>query len=120
MTRGFCPPLSHVPHIPFFARLIICFSLQVSSEESIKMATRLAREEGVFCGISSGAAVVAAVRVALRPEHAEKLITVLLPSFGERYLSSPLFSALRNECQGMAVNERVLLSDQAGRQFFVP
>ena len=94
--------------------------LQVSSEDSIKMATRLAREEGVFCGISSGSAAVAGVRVALRPEFSGKMIVILLPSFGERYLSSPLFSALRDECQGMAINERVLLSDQAGRQFFVP
>ena len=84
------------------------------------MATRLAREEGVFCGISSGAAVTAATRIAVRPENAGRTIVVILPSFGERYLSSPLFSALRSECQGMGINERVLLADQAGRQFFVP
>lgn len=84
------------------------------------MATRLAREEGIFCGVSSGAAVTAAIRIAVRPEFAGKQIVVILPSFGERYLSSPLFSALRDECQGMSVNDRVLLSDQAGRQFFVP
>lgn len=97
-----------------------CLALQVSSSESIKMATSLARDEGIFCGISSGAAVVAARRIAIRPEYSGKLIVVILPSFGERYLSSPLFAALRDECQGMGINQRVLMSDQAGRQFFVP
>jgi cysteine synthase A len=64
---------------------------QVTNEEAIEYARRLAREEGILAGISSGAAVAVAVRVLGRPEHAGKTVVVILPDSGERYLSSALF-----------------------------
>lgn len=66
----------------------------VTSEESIEMARRLAREEGILSGISCGAAVAAAARIAREPEMAGKTMVVILPDAGERYLSSPLFEGL--------------------------
>lgn len=75
---------------------------QVSNEEALDYARRLAREEGILSGISSGAAVAAAVRVAAQPGNAGKTIVVILPDSGERYLSSALFEGVF-DAQGLAV-----------------
>ena len=70
---------------------------QISSDEAVETARRLMQEEGILAGISSGAAVAAANRLAALPEFADKTIVVILPSSGERYLSSVLFQGLFGE-----------------------
>jgi cysteine synthase len=68
--------------------------IRVKNDDAFAMARRSAKEEGLLVGISSGAAIWAAVEVARRPESGGKLIVVIIPSFGERYLSTPLFADL--------------------------
>jgi cysteine synthase A len=67
---------------------------QVTNEDAVVYAKRLAREEGILSGISSGAAVAVASRLAQKPENAGKTIVVILPDSGERYLSSILFEGV--------------------------
>jgi cysteine synthase A len=69
--------------------------IQVTNEDAIAISQRLAKEEGILCGISSGAAAWAALEVSRRPENQGKLIVVVLPDTGERYLSTPLAEAAR-------------------------
>ena len=86
LGAGFIPPILN--------RRILDEVLTVSEDQSFKHARRLAREEGVLAGISSGAALAAALEVAGRPENQGKTLVVMLPDSGERYLSTPLFAEL--------------------------
>ena len=65
----------------------------VSDDEAMEVGRRLAREEGLLCGVSSGAVVAAALQIGQRPAMEGRRIVVILASFGERYLSTPMFSA---------------------------
>jgi cysteine synthase A len=74
---------------------------QVSNDEAIAVARRLAREEGILCGISCGAAMAAALRLAREPAQKDKIIVVILPDAGERYLTGALFEGLFEEVEKM-------------------
>jgi cysteine synthase len=75
-------------------RAILDEIVAVSEDDAFACARQLAREEGILCGISSGAALSAAMLLARRPDHAGKMIVVVLPDTGERYVTTPLFGEL--------------------------
>ncbi len=98
LGAGFIPKNLHLKDASGNAQ--IAESIQVSNDDAFAMARRLAKEEGILCGISSGANVVAAIEVAKRPENKGKIIVTIAPSTGERYLSTPLAAEARAEVGG--------------------
>ena len=93
LGAGFIPKNLHLKDEK--GNSMITEAIQVSNDDAFAMARRLAKEEGILCGISSGANVVAAIEVAKRPENKGKLIVTIAPSTGERYLSTPLAAEAR-------------------------
>jgi cysteine synthase A len=91
---GFIPPVLNVG--------LLDEIITVTDEDAIAYGRRLAREEGLLSGISSGAALYAAIQVGRRPENADRLIVMIQPSFGERYLSTPLFQETELVASGSA------------------
>lgn len=75
--------------------------IQISGEDAMETARNMATQEGIFCGISSGAAVKAALALGQRPENKGKRIVLIIPSFGERYLSTALFQTIKDEAQAL-------------------
>jgi len=105
-----CSPLIKIPgmgagFIPSILDLsLLKETLRIHSSDALAMAKRLAREEGLLVGVSSGANVCAAIELAKRPENAGKLIVTSLADFGERYLSSELYSDIKEECERMKLS----------------
>ncbi len=95
---GFIPKNLHLKDAKGKPQIVEC--IQVTNEDSFAMARRLAKEEGILAGISSGANVWAAVQVAKRPENKGKLIVTVACSTGERYLSTPLAAEARAQVGG--------------------
>jgi len=79
--------------------------MTATTDESVDTARKMAREEGIFIGISGGAAVAQALKLAARPENSGKLIVVVVPDFGERYLSTFLLEELRTKAQQLPITD---------------
>jgi cysteine synthase A len=95
---GFIPKNLHLKDSKGNPQIVEC--VQVSNDDSFAMARRLAKEEGILAGISTGANVVAALQVARRPENKGRMIVTIACSTGERYLSTPLAAEAKAEVGG--------------------
>ena len=95
--------MSHEVSLLNFGQQLVDQIEQVGNEEAIEYARRLAKEEGIIAGISCGAAVAVAARLANLPEHVGKTIVVILPDSGERYLSTALFDGMFDPVTGLPV-----------------